>query len=479
MRKQDYIIQLIKSLDPSERRYFKLYSGLQSGEKKYLQLFDLLEEADEYDPNELSDKLKVTTNQLAVLKRYLNDAILSSLRNLNEQTTQIAALYIAKEDARILLSRRLFLQALDIAEKTFLKAKQLDQFEVALELLNIRHISLFNMQRYEEAAAVCEEYKELAGLEEEVLAMQRLKSLATDYEIHRNKSNEFKQFCEEPLIKGGPDKLNCLRSKSAWFDIMFRYELSAGSMLQVLDITRKEWDCYLANPIIKISNGSAYASAFLRLAYNEHFAGNSERALEITDQLKLALNEGSVDLSNARRLTFMASNESFRMYVLLRLERFEEVLKESPEVIKLMRSRPLAEQFANAFNYALALVYSNEHDLAVNELNKLLEINEEVRLDLQRLVRLLLVMVHLDCGNSSLIPYQVKSAKSWMKRHKCEDETVDGLYKHFLAVSKLSQRERRKKYQEMLAEIDEGKFQPLADLMMLPYWLRRRTAPTN
>ena len=118
MKKQDYIIQLIKSLEPNERRYFRLFSSLQQGEKKYLQLFDMLEGQDEYDATALSKQLGMPKSRLAEVKHYLNDAILNSLRATNEQTTQIAALYVAKEDARILLSRRLFLQSLEVSGKT-------------------------------------------------------------------------------------------------------------------------------------------------------------------------------------------------------------------------------------------------------------------------------------------------------------------------------------------------------------------------
>jgi hypothetical protein len=479
MRKQDYIIQLIKSLDPSERRYFRLFSSLQSGEKKYLQLFDLLEGVDEYNASELSQKLDVTMNHLGGIKHYLNDTLLGSLRNISEQTTEIASLYVAKEDARILLSRRLFVQAVDLAEKTSARAMQLDQFEVVIELLNIRYIGLLNSQRLEEAAAVCDEYKQIAELEAEVMALCRLKAMATFYEIRRNKPDEFKKLCEDPLIEHGPEKLKSIRSKSVWYDIVYRYYMSSDQVTKVLEISRQEWECYLANPIIKISNGSAYITSFTRLQYMEHVNGNSARALELAEQLKLTLNDGSVDLSKARRTTFMAYNESFRMYVLLRLERFDKVLKESPAVIELMKSRPLPEQYANIFNYALALVYAGEHSRAIDELNKLLEINTELRVDLQQLSRLLLVMVQLDCGNYSLIPYHIKAAKSWMKRHNYENKIVEELYKHFLAASKATNREKRKIYQQMFELMEGGKFQPLADVIMLPYWLKTRAVSPN
>ena len=38
----DHLILLIQSLTKAEKRYFRLYANLQSGEKNYLLLFDLI-----------------------------------------------------------------------------------------------------------------------------------------------------------------------------------------------------------------------------------------------------------------------------------------------------------------------------------------------------------------------------------------------------------------------------------------------------
>jgi hypothetical protein len=475
MKKQDYIIQLIKSLEPNERRYFRLFSSLQQGEKKYLQLFDMLEGQDEYDATALSKQLGMPKSRLAEVKHYLNDAILNSLRATNEQTTQIAALYVAKEDARILLSRRLFLQSLEVSGKTAERARELEQFELLIELLNIRHITYYNLQLFEESAAVYDEYKQVVEIENEVMQIYSLKAKASGYEVLRNKRAEFEKLCEHPLIKAGPEKLKSLRAKAVWFDIMYYYYIASDMPQKALEISRREWQCYAGNPIIKVSNGTAYIISHTRLAYAEHTTGNNERALELAEELKRVLTDKTRELSKARRTTFMAYNESFRMYVLLRLERFAEVLRESPAVIELMKVRPLPEQYASIFNYALALVHASAHEKAIDELNKLVDINTDVRLDLQQLARLLMVMVHLDLGNNSLIPHLIKAARSWMKRHSYANETVNGLYRYFLLASHAPAPEKRDIYGKCLAVIRKGGFQPMAGTLMLSSWLEKRT----
>ena len=49
MKPSTELFNLIKSLSKSEKRFFKLSSSLQSGDKNYLKIFDYIEEQNEYD----------------------------------------------------------------------------------------------------------------------------------------------------------------------------------------------------------------------------------------------------------------------------------------------------------------------------------------------------------------------------------------------------------------------------------------------
>ena len=64
----DALFQLVRSLEKSEKRHFKLYIKRSSGKEdlKIIQLFDALEKLHEYDEKLLLTKLKgVTKPQLA------------------------------------------------------------------------------------------------------------------------------------------------------------------------------------------------------------------------------------------------------------------------------------------------------------------------------------------------------------------------------------------------------------------------------
>ena len=49
MKPSSELFDLISTLTKSEKRFFKLQSSLQSGDKNYVRLFDLIEKMESYD----------------------------------------------------------------------------------------------------------------------------------------------------------------------------------------------------------------------------------------------------------------------------------------------------------------------------------------------------------------------------------------------------------------------------------------------
>ena len=84
-RSADILFQLVRSLEKSEKRHFKLYITRSSAKAdlKIIQLFDALDKMPEYDEKVLLRKLPfVTKPQLSNLKTHLYKQLLASLRLL-------------------------------------------------------------------------------------------------------------------------------------------------------------------------------------------------------------------------------------------------------------------------------------------------------------------------------------------------------------------------------------------------------------
>jgi hypothetical protein len=75
--------ELVKSLTKNEKRYFKLFTRFQQGDKSYLKLFDIIDKQTVYDEKKISriffSKNKVTN--FPAVSKYLFDQMVAALRS--------------------------------------------------------------------------------------------------------------------------------------------------------------------------------------------------------------------------------------------------------------------------------------------------------------------------------------------------------------------------------------------------------------
>lgn len=110
MKKQDQLFRLINTLTKSEKRYFKLYTQMQSGSENYIMLFDAIDKMKVYDESKIRKKFKGKTflNQLAVMKNYLFNVIIKSLKNFESgKAIHHSKNYESFEEAILLRDRNL------------------------------------------------------------------------------------------------------------------------------------------------------------------------------------------------------------------------------------------------------------------------------------------------------------------------------------------------------------------------------------
>jgi tetratricopeptide (TPR) repeat protein len=152
MRKTDSLFQLIKSLSRADKRNFKLLTQITAGDKKYLRLFDLIDQGAVFDESKLLPIFegKNATSQLSVAKHYLYSAILKSLvyfrRDDHEDTATTST------QLKILLERNLHPQAAKLLRKAKSDAWAKEQFTALLDLLMIERRLLLDLGHHKELA---------------------------------------------------------------------------------------------------------------------------------------------------------------------------------------------------------------------------------------------------------------------------------------------------------------------------------------
>jgi len=144
---KDQLFTLVKSLNKSEKRNFRLYATrLESGnDTKFLQLFDVLDKLTEYDEALLLKKLPegVKKAQLPNLKRHLYKQLLISLRLIYIHKNIDIEIREQIDFARILYGKGMYMQALKLLER--IKRIALDHHQ------DVLHLEVLEFQKLIEA----------------------------------------------------------------------------------------------------------------------------------------------------------------------------------------------------------------------------------------------------------------------------------------------------------------------------------------
>jgi hypothetical protein len=473
MRKQDNLSALIRSLTPNESRYFRLYSSIQPGEKKYMELFEALEKNTEHTTESLCIELNIKSAQLATTKHYLYHLLLRSLRNYDENASQLHALNNSVEEAKVFTGKRMFSTALDIIESTLKKAWELEAFELLDDLLQMKYVCIHNFYQPDKMAEIMEMHKKVAVVKDELMEMMNISTMAFKFESQRNREEDFKKLLANRLMKKKPEELKSLRARIEWFGIMFRYYfLYDTSHLKCLEVVKKEASYYAKHKQIKAINPLAYLVSFTRVANIEYKRENFTASLDVSDKLAEELRNPLIEITKARRESMNTYNRLFRIHALVRLFRFEEVTKESESMLEVMKTRNDYEQYSFMFLHAVSLVHLKLSDEANHKIDELLQTKTDVRKDLQPYARMLLIMTQIDKGNIELIPHLVESAKVWMKRNQLSNPEINLFFKHISAIAKMPLN-KRAGWTKLSDEIKAGNFPLTNSEVILDKWVER------
>lgn len=196
---QDIVFDFVKSLDRSEKGYFKKFAqryGDKKGGQAYLLLFDLMDKAKTYDENKLKLDLskKYKNPNLSALKKYLRDQLMKAMRNFHSGSSVRIHLMELMKDMEVLSSKGLYLQL----EETYNEARKICmENNIALTQLQLNYYwQLLLIRRYTPSESdIMEPFRaEQEKLMQEYstnLQLSRLESKITEYLVRlRNHSGE-------------------------------------------------------------------------------------------------------------------------------------------------------------------------------------------------------------------------------------------------------------------------------------------------
>jgi len=479
-RSSDALFQLIKSLEKSEKRNFKLYIKRNSGSEdlKITRLFDAMDKMEDYDEAQLLEKNKsIKKQQLSNAKAHLYRQILSSLRLIKNDDNIDIQLHEQLDHARILYNKGLYLQSLKMLDRIKENAKSHNQITFLLQVLFFeKKIEALHITRsmQDRADRLTAEVDEVNGHLRQVSTWSNLSLQLYSWYIRnglaRNEKDEsaVQLFFENhaPTEQGG---------EQGFYEKLYQYQsycwyaFIREDFLLYYRYAQKWVDLFEKSPFMIGIETAHYIKGMHNLLGAHFDLLNYPKFTETLEHFE-EFSRSDIVLHNHNNLiqTFVylyisKLNKHFLDGTftegLALVPYIEEKLKEYE--IYLDRHRILV------FYYKIACLYfgSGDYERTIDYLNKIINWKVDLRTDLQCYSRLLHLIAHYELGNFELLEYLTIGVYRFMAKMEnlsgVEEEIFRFLRRSF-KVARGQIRPELEKLLEKLKKYEKNRFETRA-----------------
>lgn len=448
MKPSTELHDLIKSLTKSEKRFFKLHSSLQSGDKNYLKIFDAMDRQKVYDEEALKKLFARETfiKHFPSEKNHLYKLILKALRAYHAESSISGILKQEIKNIEILYRKALYAECNKLLHRAKRIAKENERFYYWFELLSWEKMLL--EEAYESGVFT----KDLDALiEEERDVIEKLRNLAAYHILYSKINYVFRsggyvrteeehamveEIAEHPLIKGKNTALSRRAATICYYTQGFchwakrDWKTSLTKFMRVKEILDEHPQIMGDLPKRYIRTLNYIINAQIELQDFDAARDNITLMRSLLDtngfsglNIELQVFNASY-LCELRLLDRMGEHASA-------LELVEPILKGLEEHAPRQH-----KEYELEFYYVLALVHfgSGEMNKALFWINKLLNDNEPtLRQDIFTYARLFNLVIHYELGNYDLLEYIVRSTQRFLSKkqraHQVEVCMIDHIKK--------------------------------------------------
>lgn len=433
------LFDLVHSLTKSEKRFFKLQSSLQAGEKNYVRLFDLLEKIDHYDEEFVKETFKgeLFLKHLPSEKNHLFKLILKALRSYHGESSVKSILKQALKNVDILYKKGLF----EECKKELKRAKKLaTSYEFFYYLFEIISWQKILLEEDYENGEFSQSIEEIAEEEENVLML--LQNLA-QYQVLYGKVNAIfrtggftpsklhedmlRELMNSPFLEDATlaksIRSNCIRVYSLGFCAIAENNIEKGAeyFKEVIQIFEEnEW--------LREDKAKRYLRSLGQLLTCKVLLNDRSGATEIYKKLESL--EEQENFHNPDLIAFR-----FRVLKQIQVEMalmFDQKIQADELFASIKETKNvLSKEFEMMMHYRLALYEFScgFHQKALKHVNEIINNSDkELRQDIYGHVRVLNILIHLCIGNTDLVEYALKSTiRFYTQRERNHDADI-----HFL-----------------------------------------------
>jgi hypothetical protein len=489
----DELFQLIRSLEASEKRYFKIHATQHIvGEKNnYLDLFEAIDKQAKsgkgYDEDKLLQKFKGEkfTKNFAVAKGYLVNSILKSLKAYHAGRTIDSQVRELLDSVEILYNKGLFKHA----GKLVLKAKK-------LALSNDKTISYLEVESWEKF--ILHAQADLKGIEkylEESFSEETFKAEQYQHEIassglilqmyvlvrskgfvrHADHQKSFEEILNHSLFYLNEAELsfqtqsNLLTIQVMYHNVQSEWKESYKNHVKIVELWETHPERILERPM-------PFLHALNNWAISCYRVGKVDELFNVLDRLKAFPGDRKINLSLYLQGRIFGNVYNSVLHYNLLFGEFEATKILEAEVKEGLKkySNILSELEESSFYFNLgALNFGlGKYSEALKWFNQLLNVSEyKPQEDLVSFSRIFLLLIHLELKNYDLLKYMVKSVDRFLtnrnRKYGIEQNILAFIRKLYLIKS---DEQLVAAYAELCKAVTETVNDPFEDIVLKQYF---------
>lgn len=488
MPKNDALFLLIKSLNRSEKRYFRMFVSVNQSDKNHIQLFDFLDRMKTYDEALLRKKFRGKTflNQLHVTKNYLTRLILKSLRNYHARSSVAARIKDHLRDVEILYQRQLY----TLAGKALRSAERLaEKYDRQSDLLDVYHWQRRLMLISKDPALRTRSLNTI--IDNERRCLDKLSTQNAYWELTGNIISQLGPFegsddraapPAHPLLSD-PARADSFQSRLLYYYCLQNYffmrgdhSRAVGAIISLTDYLEARPELIREQPESYITTVNNLIGLYLRL---KQYAEVPEllrkiRAIPKTYNIRVnsplqqqkLLQTYNVELELYRDIGDSASGIALINEIEGLLNKPRQLM---PETYRLL--------FYYQFSYHYFLEKSYERSL--HWLNEIFRFPfKNPRSDIISYAHLLRLIIHFELGNMTILKYLVDACRRFLKKKKSGIRIFEKSLLQFFAKASISLAEEypdllTKTYNDLFVKNPTDLSDPL-DYLDFKSWLEQK-----
>jgi|GEM_PF-2962501 len=462
------LFSLIKSLNPSEKRYFTLFAQRQVQQRNtnYLKLFEAINKQEKYDEGELLKKFRYEgfVKQFAVTKNYLFNMVLKSMQEYNEENFiewKIRNLFL---QVKILASKGLDVEAARLIKKTKSLALQYEYYHVIMDVLHIEKYLFGNFRIYQQTSEVF-----VNIVEEDTLAFKMA-------EEHKNIGHVWhyltlleQEIGKQPFaeIKSAAAKLiavDCMKEEPAIsYNSKFRYYASWSLYYNLVDDQQNNYECCHKCILIReeqieqqpLQNMDPLASYynFLIACEKANQWGQFEYYLRKIKDYQAP----TIEVNIRRMHNYCWCGLMYYLH-LQDYKKAAEIVQEY-RAFFIERQIQFRKDFKIYIEAACGLVcfFNRQYKEALYWWNDILnKAPEQLELRSQAAVRLYLMMLHTEEGTTDIMDYLTQQAKTFLKQVAIWHEPEKLFVKELPSIAIIkNQKEKKEAFEKLHQQLSQ------------------------